>query len=164
MSRKRYYGLQGAKKAARHKMNRMAVGVNSYSGGMGGPPEPRITGALLAANVFGAHGDDEWEDMSDCEAVETSSAMSEHLVEDGEHQLEFDMFNQQEVEEDLRQVIRRYNNALEKMGMAALQWHWLQEDVERFGQIEKMFKDMQLCRRLCGGGPPSDLDDYNERR
>jgi hypothetical protein len=64
------------------------------------------------------------------------------------------------MELDMRQTINRYNASLEKMGEYALKWHWLMEDVERFTQVEKTFKDLQVFRRLCGGGDPNleDLD------
>lgn len=158
MSRKRYYGLVQAKRA------RKAMASNSYgiSPATGYPQPPRITGASLAANVFGVYGGDECMSIDDCSEYE-SSFNSDDLVPDGEYQLEFDLFNQEEIEDDLRATIRRYEEALEKMGTFALKWHWLQEDIEKYGQIEKMFKDMQVCRRLCGGGDPSDLQDYQDR-
>lgn len=158
MSRKRYYGLVHSKRASRNKAwsNGPMVGSASSNISM-----PRVTGAMLAANVFGVYGNDECIGIDDCEDVQRDLD-SENLVPDGEYQLEFDLYNKEEIEEDLRSVIHRYNEALEKMGTFALKWHWLMEDIERFGQIEKMFKDMQVCRRLCGGGDPN-MQDYQDQ-
>lgn len=120
------------------------------------PQDTKLTSAAYAANVFLAHPQEDYglDDMEDA----FESGLKEYLVQHNEYQLELPLQNQDELELDLRDTIERYNLALEKMGDFALKWHWLMEDVKTIPQVEQAFKNMQVFRKLAGGGDP-DLED-----
>lgn len=123
------------------------------------PQDYKLTSAAHAANVFGVNPDEDVYAFGDDMEDAFEEGLREYLVQHNEYQLELPLQNQDELELDLQATIRKYNLALERMGEYALKWHWLQEDVKRFSQVEKTFKDLQVFRRLCGGGDPSLEDD-----
>lgn len=54
-------------------------------------------------------------------------------------------------EEELNRMIRKTENLYESVGMYALRWHYLMQDVENNPGIESMFDNLQLLRKLSGG-------------
>lgn len=54
-------------------------------------------------------------------------------------------------EEELQRMIRKTENLYESLGMYALRWHYLMQDVENNPGIESMFDNLQLLRKLSGG-------------
>lgn len=65
-------------------------------------------------------------------------------------QLDLPLENLDELERKLRNTLRKFEDGYEKMAMYALQWHYLMEDCEEHPQLEKMFKDLQMMRRMTG--------------
>lgn len=121
------------------------------------PQDTRLTSAAHAANVFNALPDEDYVFGDELEDA-FENGLKEYLTQHNEYQLELPLQNRDEIELDLKDTIQRYNLALEKMGDFALKWHWLMEDVRNIPQVEQAFKNMQVFRKLAGGGDP-DLTD-----
>lgn len=54
-------------------------------------------------------------------------------------------------EKRLQSIIDKYEETFKTLGMYALRWHYLMEDVEENTGVADMFENMQLLRRLSGG-------------
>lgn len=117
-------------------------GVGQFAGN-------KVTGAALTEEIFGLY---DYDDMTE-ELYETAyDAGEDALTTDEPSQLELPLECKEELEYELRRLISRYRRSLERMGDYALRWHYLMEDVENSGQVEKMFNDLQFVRKLAGGG------------
>lgn len=105
-------------------------------------------GAALADDIFKL-----WDDEMYATATESSprDPYNEPLL-DGEepYQLDLGLENQQQLEDQLRNEIRKFKRGYHKMMVFALQWHYLMEECADNPQLEKMFKDLQLIRKLTG--------------
>lgn len=133
-----------------------AYPVQASSGSyVGRPTDP--FGPGMAEDVFAAYSDD----YDDYECVEEYHPTIEELdpenLFNGEyqsfhfrHQDELDLETNEEREARLKNSIRKFENAYRRMCIYALKWHYLQEEVEENVQIKKMFKDMQMFRKLNG--------------
>ena len=58
--------------------------------------------------------------------------------------------SKEELIQRLQYQINRMEKSYNKMCHHALKWYYLMNDVSKNPQIEKMFKDMQVVRRLSG--------------
>lgn len=110
--------------------------------------EPPVTrGVTLAQDFFGIYdyGDD-------CEAVSDDYDSDNYrLVEDiVPVQMELALETEDELRERLRRDIQRFERAYDMMSLYAVRWKQLMEDVEENPQLKKMFKDIQLMRKLSG--------------
>ena len=115
-------------------------------------------GPAMARDVFELWGDD-------CEAVPEGyydegikdGPMEEEDLFDGEtksyhfrYQGELNLESVAEMSDRLRSEIRQFRAGYAKMSIYALKWHYLMQEVEANPQVKKMFKDMQLMRKLNG--------------
>ena len=143
--------MSGSYNAAKMQQ-RFGIPSNSY------PKAPRnnsyqkqISGPELADHIFNVYEDDLYPSEK-CE--DDDGYILEHLTEDTEEsgfQFELRLENPNELLENYRARIRKYDRAYAKMSDYALQWYNLMEDVNNNDQLEKMFKDLQMIRKLYGG-------------
>ena len=100
-------------------------------------------GAMLANEVF-----DLWQgqDLEDC----TSYDGDDERYEPVEEQLDLPLENLSELEARLRIQIQKFEVGYERMMVYALQWFHLQEECEENPQVAKLFRDMQMIRKLHG--------------
>ena len=66
------------------------------------------------------------------------------------HQSELMLETPEELSTRLTQQIRRWERAYRKMAIYALKWHYLEEEADENPQVAKMFKDLQMFRKLAG--------------
>lgn len=66
------------------------------------------------------------------------------------YQTELPLKNVSELETELRNEIRKWERAYNKVMIYALKWHYLLEEVEENPQVKKMFQDLQMIRKLGG--------------
>lgn len=66
------------------------------------------------------------------------------------YQTDLPLENVRELEDRFRRELRKFERAYRKMIVHALKWHYLMEDLEDNPQLDKMFKDIQLMRKLGG--------------
>lgn len=66
------------------------------------------------------------------------------------YQDELDLETNEEREARLKNSIRRFEQAYRVMSMYALKWHYLEEDLEEHDDLKKMFRDIQMLRKLKG--------------
>jgi hypothetical protein len=71
-------------------------------------------------------------------------------LEEHWYQPELPLENLRELENRLRQEIKQFERNNRKMMIFALQWYYLLEEVEDNEQVEKLFKDLQMIRKLTG--------------
>lgn len=111
-------------------------------------PKYKPTGPSLADNLYRIG----WDDSEDCVVIEDVSD-GEYLNEkdsdsymgsQGSLELETPL----ELQERLQRSIRHYGRGYAKMCIAAMRWHQLMEDVIDDEEIEKLFKEMQMIRKL----------------
>lgn len=100
-------------------------------------------GAAMAQEIFDlySYDDSDWYSDNDESPVQEDT---------DEVQLDLPLENLRELEERMRAQIKKFDRAYHKMMIYALQWHYLQEEVEESPQIKKMFQDMQMIRKLTG--------------
>lgn len=102
-------------------------------------------GAAMADEIFEVH----YRDGEDYSPEETNY---EYEDEDQSYQIQYDLplESLEELEQKMRQQIHKFDRAYNRMMIYALNWHYLLEECEDDAQIEKMFKDMQMIRKLRG--------------
>jgi hypothetical protein len=106
-------------------------------------------GPQVANDIFEMWGED-------CEPTQAcdSSYPDSYEYEEGEHehwyQPELPLENVRDLEDRYRQEINKFQRAYKKMMVYALQWHYLLEECDDNAQLEKMFKDLQMIRKLTG--------------
>lgn len=133
------------------------VSASSGSSYHSRPTDP--FGPGMAEDVFSAHDYGDYDDMDEC--VEDYRPSIEELdpenLFNGEYQSfhfrqqeELDLETNEQREVRLKNSIRKFETAYRRMALYALKWHYLQEEVEENVQIKKMFKDMQMFRKLNG--------------
>jgi hypothetical protein len=85
--------------------------------------------------------------------VETSNEYDEEYSqkEGQEVQLCLELENLEDVEEKLRDMILKYQRALDVMGSFALLWHDLMMDLETIPHLEEEFNKFQMIRKMRGG-------------
>lgn len=109
-------------------------------------------------NPFGPAMAQEIFEVYDYDECDKACAVSDDIYDcedtvDGEeywYQTELPLENVRELEERFRQEISKFDRAYRKMMVHALKWHYLMEEVEENPQVAKMFKDMQMVRKLSG--------------
>jgi hypothetical protein len=110
----------------------------------------KMAGPELADHIFGVsdyYGD---EDDGPCE--KSFGNYEDHLTEYNlNDQFSLQLENPNELLGMYKNKIRKYDRAYAKMAEYALQWHNLLEDIEENEHLEKMFKDLQIMRKLCRG-------------
>lgn len=137
-----------------HKAYAPATNQSSYNSGYENPFGPG-----MAENVFGGHdyGDDDFAGECVDEYRATIEDLDPENLFNGElqsfhfhYQEDLDLETNEERERNLRNSIRRFERAYRTMSLYALKWHYLLEEVEENPQVAKMFKDMQMVRKLGG--------------
>lgn len=83
-------------------------------------------------------------------SYDDSSYGTAEVVEDCWYQPELPLENVRDLEEHYRSEINRFQRTYKKMMVYALQWHYLIEECEENPQLDKMFRDVQLVRKLSG--------------
>lgn len=115
-------------------------------------------GPGMAEDVFSVYDEDDYA-MDECidDYHPTIEELDPENLFNGEyqsfhfrHQDELDLETNEEREARLKNSIRKFESAYRRMCIYALKWHYLQEEVEENVQIKKMFKDMQMFRKLNG--------------
>ena len=105
-------------------------------------------GPSMACDIFGVYEYDDYEECPD------EDYESDHIKEYGEgeywYQTELPLESVREMEQRHLREIRKFERAYRKMALYALKWHYLMEDLEGNAQLDKMFKDIQLMRKLGG--------------
>ena len=66
------------------------------------------------------------------------------------YQLDLPLENVRDLEERFRSEIVKFQRSYKKMMIYALQWHYLLDECEDNAQVEKMFNDLQMIRKLTG--------------
>lgn len=131
-----------------------ATSKSSYSSGYEDPFGPG-----MAESVFGGHdyGDDDCLEEAVGDYYRTIEDLDPENLFNGElqsfhfrYQEDLDLETNEERERNLRNSIRRFERAYRTMSLYALKWHYLLEEVEENPQVAKMFKDMQMMRKLGG--------------
>lgn len=140
----------------------MAVGQSSksypksYSSYNANPQNP--FGPGMAESIFNLHDFD----LDDCVEVGDDYFYAQGELDpedlfDGEtqsfhfrYQEELDLETNEEREQRLKNSIRRFEQAYRVMSMYALKWHYLEEDLEEHDDLKKMFRDIQMLRKLKG--------------
>jgi hypothetical protein len=111
------------------------------------PTRRELFGPMMAQDIFNVNDYDD-EDMVE-EAVEDyipESFESDELWLQGSLDLE----NVTQLEDRLRRSITHFERGYRKMMVSALKWHYLMEECDEDEQINKMFKDVQMIRKLRG--------------
>lgn len=105
-------------------------------------------GPQMAQEIFEYWGDDEAEH---CDST-ASDMCSKYEESDYEYwyQLDLPLESLRELEDRQRYEIKKFQRTYKKMMVYALQWHYLIEECEDNAQVEKMFKDLQMIRKLTG--------------
>lgn len=101
-------------------------------------------GAAMAQEIFGYHEND-WDPKLD--QIRIQRAEEE---ENEEKQLELPLMSTAELEDELMEMIGRFERGYRKMILFALKWHHLMEDLESNPQLMRQFNDIQLIRKLSG--------------
>ena len=109
--------------------------------------QKKLSGPELAEHIF------EVNDLEQCdEDYNKSEDYSDHLTDysdnDLGYQFELKLENPNDLIKQYREKIQKYERSYAKMADYALQWYKLVEDVNNNSQIEKMFKDLQMVRKL----------------
>jgi len=114
-------------------------------------------GPGMAESVFNVYDDDLDECVSDYSEKCYDAEVDQEDMYDGvlqsfhfRYQEDLDLETNAEREERLKRSIRRFESAYRKMSLYALKWAYLEEEVEDDEQVRKMFKDMQMIRKLRG--------------
>jgi hypothetical protein len=104
-------------------------------------------GAMLADEIF-----QNWDYAQSEEQCGDSEYSDAKVLPEEEYwyQLDLPLENVRELEQRFRQEISKFQRAYRKMSVYALQWHHLMEEIEDSAQVEKMFKDLQMVRKLTG--------------
>jgi hypothetical protein len=104
-------------------------------------------GPQVANDIFENWGED-------CEPAQLSdygdSYDTPETVEEYWYQQELPLESLRELEERHRNEINKFQRTYKKMMVYALQWHYLIEECEENPQLDKMFRDLQLVRKLSG--------------
>lgn len=124
------------------------VRASSYPSSNHTPSNP--FGPQMACDIFGVTVYDDYEATEDLVDAFSSYNGSEDLDEECWYQTEFDFESVREMEQRHLLQIRKFERAYRKMALYALKWHYLMVDLESNAQLDKMFKDIQLMRRLGG--------------
>lgn len=137
----------GVPLGSRVNRHRSSLDQSSYENQY--PPECR--GSRLAQEFFNVYdyGDDcisENADESGYDAHEGKEPVETYWWP----QLGLALETEEELRNRLRNDINRFERAYSVMALYAVRWKQLMEDVEDNPQVEKMFKDMQLMRKLSG--------------
>lgn len=105
-------------------------------------------GPSMACEIFGVH---EYDDYDVClDEDYESDHVKEHEDEEYWYQTELPLESVREMEQRHLSEIKKFERAYRKMALYALKWHYLMEDLEDNAQLDKMFKDIQLMRKLGG--------------
>lgn len=110
---------------------------------------PKTRGSMLAQEFFSTY--DNEDSVEECSDEYESTYYK--TVDDEPYrwpQIELPLETTEELNQRLRNDINRFENAYDKMVLSAVRWKQLMEDVEKNPQIKKMFKDLQLVRKLSG--------------
>lgn len=109
--------------------------------------EKRMPMAVMADEIFGVSDIDDY-----CVSAFDEGAIENSLLTNDEHkQLELPLGNPNDLLQEHRSAIYRYERAYEKMSANALRWHFLMLDAEHNCTIAKMLNDIQVLRKLSGG-------------
>lgn len=103
-------------------------------------------GPGMAEDIFGVYDEAEaypYETHDEYEEIPTSG-------EEYWYQTSLPLKSVAELEEELRNEIRKWDRAYHRVMIYALKWFYLMEEVEENPQIKKMFQDMQMVRKLGG--------------
>lgn len=106
-------------------------------------------GPMMADEIFETHN--YTEEAESC-GNDGPWSLNKELPDDEEHwfQTELPLENVRDMERRLQNEIDKFRRCHRKMYIYALQWHYLMEECEDSEQIEKMFNDMQMIRKLTG--------------
>jgi hypothetical protein len=107
----------------------------------------KLSGPELAEHIFNINVPEPYED-NDRKDQDYFDYLTNTTDEDIGYQFELKLENPNEILSKYKNSIEKYDRAYKKMSNYALQWYLLQEDVGNNGQIEKMYKDLQMMRRL----------------
>lgn len=110
--------------------------------------ERRPFGAAMAEEIFELYNEPHHYYGED-ECVSDESPQSDDYEETW-YQTELPLENLRELEERMRQQITKFEGAYSKMMIFALKWYYLEQDAETNPQVGKLFKDLQLTRKLAG--------------
>jgi hypothetical protein len=111
--------------------------------------QKKLSGPELAEHIFNVYGPEPCGSTDD--SYEKDIDFNELLKEDEYGtQLELKLENPNELLPKYRESIIKYERAYVKLADYALQWYNLMEDINNNDQIEKMFKDLQMMRKLYG--------------
>lgn len=105
-------------------------------------------GPQMACNIFGVHEYDDYELTE--ELGEDYYPVKSSDEQEIWFQTELPLENVRTMEQRHLKEIRKFERAYRKMALYALKWHYLMEDLEDNAQLDKMFKDIQLMRKLGG--------------
>jgi hypothetical protein len=119
------------------------------------PFGPDMAESIFDARYYDLDGECVSDEIED--SYYPSSKLDDADLFDGElqsyhfrYQGDLELETSEEVEAQLRHRLKKLNRAYNVMCHHALKWHYLMEDVEGNEQIKKMFKDMQLFRKMSG--------------
>lgn len=105
-------------------------------------------GAMMADEIFQTY---DYYETEECQGEGIFSVQKELPTEEEFwYQTDLPLQSKSELEDQLRSQIEHFKRAHRKMYMYALQWHYLMEEVEDSEQVSKMFRDMQMIRKLTG--------------
>lgn len=121
-----------------------------YAGNKSSKQEMHPFGPQMACEVFGVYYDD-YEDYDSPVSAEEGYVIPTDLEGDEYwYQAELPLETLREMEQRHLRQIKRFEQAYRKMCHHAMKWHYLMEDLEDNSQLNKMFNDIQLMRKLGG--------------
>lgn len=129
----------------------------SHRNRLRGANHMKYTGGVLTqdrvAQKFGFYYDHDPDYYGDEVALKEESVyqLSDYDLVPDEYQYELPLKNVDEVEGELNLMIRKYQYAMERMGVAALLWDDLMEDLEDNPHLAEEFNKFQMLRKLSGG-------------
>lgn len=112
-------------------------------------PDKSPFGPMMAGEIFDLY-DEDYEDPLIEESDDQLAKYTELFDEGNAYQESFELENIRDLEDRLRQQIRKFEIGYGKMMGNALKWHYLMEECEENHQVRKMFMDVQMMRKLNG--------------
>lgn len=100
----------------------------------------RLRGVAMTDEIFSQF------DFYDPEMYETVSSNEPMISEP--YQLSLELESKEEIEQKLRHQIKKYEYGYEKMSIYALRWYQLIEDISSDEELEQLFNDLQMLRKL----------------
>jgi hypothetical protein len=127
-------------RARRHYGSIASVGYNSSNNNF------NPFGPLMAEDTFRGNGYLGCDD----EVVESEYDDVYAIVDEEPYQLELPLTPVAELEEQLRQKISHLDRHYRAIAKAAMQWHYLQDEIEENENLAKQWRDLQMTRKLSG--------------